>query len=496
MSKADLLSRGTLLFDPATATVTGWPGVNPATSGFPAEGPSRACLVQKRNGNDGYARMEIPLTNIGLASADWKGLVFEVYNPNPHPVSYQLRLYNNAEVTLITCNVAVDVGAGWQLCHMPRANFTHNNFTSIVGDVTNSIRYARITLFTTDTTSGWPTLPNDAKLYIGRIYYNPVQVPVFLLSTDDGRQANVIGTGGPSTGSTYKAICDHYGFRATVYIVPSWIGTPDFCTLDHLKYLRDAGWTVGTHSYSHPQRSSGNPSNPGLRLFGPLGVAEGFVGVGGRLPSNDDSTIYQDIVDGVDAMISDFPDARHFALPQGGWDGYVQSACARAGLLSVRGISGINIGGLVTGYQLRGCKHVGVQNGGSFTHTGWMDLPGAIQLDGSLGSADILAYYTEGKRVGATMGCYTHSSNGLVNFDYLCSLLRADQDAGLIRVMNVAEYYDQVYDFGGRALFDNASFTPPLAFATSDVGTVKRVITFTGSPSASVINKQVEFGER
>lgn len=54
----------------------------------------------------------------------------------------------------------------------------------------------------------------------------------------------------------------------------------------------------------------------------------------------------------------------------------------------------------------------------------------------------------------------------------------------------------KIIDYGTEVDFDPTSFTPPVALATSAVGTVERVFVMSGTPSTSQINQQVEFGER
>ena len=53
-----------------------------------------------------------------------------------------------------------------------------------------------------------------------------------------------------------------------------------------------------------------------------------------------------------------------------------------------------------------------------------------------------------------------------------------------------------IIEYGDEVDFDPTPFTPPVAFDTSAVGTVKRVAILTGTPSEAQINNLIEFGER
>ena len=55
--------------------------------------------------------------------------------------------------------------------------------------------------------------------------------------------------------STYTIafpIMEQYGIKGTVYVVPEWVGGPGYLTLAQLTILHNAGWTIASHSWSHP----------------------------------------------------------------------------------------------------------------------------------------------------------------------------------------------------------------------------------------------------
>ena len=42
------------------------------------------------------------------------------------------------------------------------------------------------------------------------------------------------------------------GATATVFVVTSWVGTSRYCTWTELAALRDAGWSIQSHTHTHP----------------------------------------------------------------------------------------------------------------------------------------------------------------------------------------------------------------------------------------------------
>lgn len=498
MSKFDLISRGIKIMDPgdfsALSAALGTASLE--TTGFPEGGPAKAVKVTFPSSGTAHGQIQNLSPYIDIpAQAGITGLLVEVFNPNAHPMPFHMILYNESVAQRAECHMACDVSSGWQLCWIPTADWAYKTF--IDADEVRTVRYQ----LRADYAHGWSPVDGEA-LYFGRAYINPVQVPVFLLSADDGTTANIAAQTTANPRKSYLEICQYYGFRATAYIVPDWVGDSGYMTEANLDTLQDAGWSLGSHSMTHPVPILGsedpNNGNPGLRLLGPYGVSRNAL-YGGPYAgaANDDTAIYNDVVSAVQWGLSrGYTGFRHFALPQGGWDAYVRSACVHAKadgfLSSVRGIS------LPTkGFPIRGSINVGPSAGTLQANTqlwsGWVDLPGSVQVDGAPTQADILAYYTEGKRVGATMSNYTHGPNGLVNFDYLCSLLRTDQDAGLIRVMTVEEYYDATVDWGGRSPSTGTLTLTPIKHGdtATPVADVNRVVQSTKEFTSKQVDKYV-----
>ena len=51
--------------------------------------------------------------------------------------------------------------------------------------------------------------------------------------------------------TTAFPIMQQYGIKGTVYVVPTWVGTPGYMTLTELTALHDAGWIIASHSWDH-----------------------------------------------------------------------------------------------------------------------------------------------------------------------------------------------------------------------------------------------------
>lgn len=74
-----------------------------------------------------------------------------------------------------------------------------------------------------------------------------------------------------------RQILESYGFKGSLFLVPAWLGTTGihgygkqpnrFMSAADAQALHARGWSVGSHSYSHPSSAE----NAGLRLLGPYG---------------------------------------------------------------------------------------------------------------------------------------------------------------------------------------------------------------------------------
>jgi hypothetical protein len=74
-----------------------------------------------------------------------------------------------------------------------------------------------------------------------------------------------------------QQIVESYGFKGSMFLVPGWLGTTGvygysrrpnkFMTAADALAMHAQGWSVGSHSFSHPSSAE----NAGLRLLGPYG---------------------------------------------------------------------------------------------------------------------------------------------------------------------------------------------------------------------------------
>lgn len=65
----------------------------------------------------------------------------------------------------------------------------------------------------------------------------------FIITFDDGYK-DVIENAYP--------VLNKYGFKATVFIITSFVGKDGYLTWDDIKFLQKEGWAVGSHTISHP----------------------------------------------------------------------------------------------------------------------------------------------------------------------------------------------------------------------------------------------------
>jgi hypothetical protein len=112
-------------------------------------------------------------------------------------------------------------------------------------------------------------------LQFGPVYVDIGARPLFLITFDDGfaSQARPAGPSQPSG----RELVERRGFKGNLFIVPSWLGTAGvhgygsapnrFMTADDVVALHAAGWSIGSHTNTHPS----SRENAGLRLLGPYG---------------------------------------------------------------------------------------------------------------------------------------------------------------------------------------------------------------------------------
>lgn len=107
------------------------------------------------------------------------------------------------------------------------------------------------------------TLATDATLMVGVASSGFVGDCAFEFAN------NPLGSG--------QRIVESYGFKGSMFLVPGWLGTTGvygysrrpnkFMTAADALAMHAQGWSVGSHSFSHPSSAE----NAGLRLLGPYG---------------------------------------------------------------------------------------------------------------------------------------------------------------------------------------------------------------------------------
>lgn len=127
------------------------------------------------------------------------------------------------------------------------------------------------------------------SLTVGTTYYVQTvpSTTTFTLATDQFTLVTTATTTGfagtanwqyaGSQGRSGQQIVEEYGFRGNLFIVPGWLGSSGkygygaspstFMSASDVQTMYAAGWSVGSHSNTHPS----NNENAGLRLLGPYG---------------------------------------------------------------------------------------------------------------------------------------------------------------------------------------------------------------------------------
>jgi Polysaccharide deacetylase len=362
-----------------------------------------------------------------------------VKNPGNKSLNFQLRLFNAAGSNVISWNACCDPG-DWRFLTFSTNQAAVNTF--VYG--TDQIQNSRVTQQDALNEPAWN--PGESLL-IGNIYADVRGRAAFLISNDDGTDTflNPVSTisGMPVSGRSYKDITEYYGFKGTLFISPAFVGTTvgatTYLTWTQIKAAIDSGWSVGSHSYSHPNDASFR----GLTLLGPVGVALGPANAYYSRARSDDTAIYDDCARGLDAIRGlNIPNPEKlFALPSGAWDTYVRSALIRLGVSWVRGV-GPSTPTNVHTLSIGSPSGAGTNNSSNQIPGGWIAQIDAVQTDGSPTLAQVKTYIDDCILQGAVGSNYHHgitAANAII-FDGMCSYLREKADAGLIDVMTGDEF--------------------------------------------------------
>jgi len=386
-----------------------------------------------------------------------KSVGFWAWNPRATSIPLSLFFSSSGGFSTGFSSLVLAIYPGLNFYLTPLLAGTNLPFS--VGADFSAINRIRVRADDAKGTSLTPMSGTDA-LMIGDFYADPpAQKAKFSIAIDDGLPdlANpygnaIIGGDGVARPHCFASYVASYGWRCMAYIIANGAGKPGFLDRGQLAAVQDLyDVRFGVHTYSHPEaRDIANaPSNAGLRLLGPIGynllqAAGGSMSVTTTLtgttitPSNDATAIAADLDKAQDLMNRwGFPEAaKHVALPQGGFDAFVNQALQTQGFKSVRGVqsAALKINGGVYSAQIQGTQlEPPMQT---------MTLPSSIQLDnGSVPDATIIGYIDA---VIASGGFGTSYQHGLPNspvtqqktklaFDYL----KLKEQQGLIDIVTL-----------------------------------------------------------
>jgi peptidoglycan/xylan/chitin deacetylase (PgdA/CDA1 family) len=91
-----------------------------------------------------------------------------------------------------------------------------------------------------------------------------------IISFDDGHLNNY---------TTAFPIMQKYGFTGVLYIVGNYMGADQYMTADQIKEMASAGWEVGSHSISHSDLTSLDPSRQRYEVVESRTLLENTLGV-------------------------------------------------------------------------------------------------------------------------------------------------------------------------------------------------------------------------
>lgn len=191
-----------------------------------------------------------------------------VRNPQARTLNFELRASNASGSGYVKWNCAVDPHPGWIYLTMSPTQQVSVGWNSATDTI------ARVRVAQVDTMAEGPWRDGE-YLAFGNVYADVTTRPLFCITFDDGfdsqRHPSSTGLRGG------QQIVESHGFKGSLFLVPSWLGTSGrygygrrpntFLSAADVKAMVAAGWSVGSHTNTHPS----NGENAGLRLLGPFG---------------------------------------------------------------------------------------------------------------------------------------------------------------------------------------------------------------------------------
>lgn len=180
--------------------------------------------------------------------------------------------------------------------------------------------------------------------------------------------------------------------------------------------------------------SAGIAANFGVRYWG---------------SANDYTAILAEFQGGQSAMQAmGFKAYEHYALNQGAWDIYTEQAAIETGFKTAWTIANkaYRVAPFDIAFNIPGNSTVSTFGSNGATPASWMNIPTAVQTDGSPTAADARAYVRALAAYGLVGGNYHHgltTANAAVLLAYLDEL-KVQSDRGLLDVMTITEFQKRV----------------------------------------------------
>jgi len=192
-----------------------------------------------------------------------------VKNPNSRSLNFVLGVYNANASAYVKWNCAVEPGDSWAFLTLSHSQQIAAGWKP-GADAIHAVRISQ-----QDNAAEGPWHPGEYLLF-GNVYADLPGRPLFMLTFDDGF-ASQRHPNAERTPRSAQQIVESYGFRGSLFLVPTWLGTTGvygygggankFLSVEDAKAMHAAGWSIGSHSNTHPSSAD----NAGLRLLGPYG---------------------------------------------------------------------------------------------------------------------------------------------------------------------------------------------------------------------------------
>ena len=453
-SYGDKLDSGSKVTNIATDTLTITAATERVTTQL-CNGTAALRLLSGANVDIKALTTVTPLTRFSIG--------FWAYKPT-HQARSSVAIYmsNHAGYTNYgKTNVVIEPGLNYYA--IPLTNFIMSGTGFAPGDTITQIRFRDLADI-----GDYPVMAAGSNILIGDIYIAAKQKAVWVWGFDDcktnlfnatGGGTEVVGGDGVSKAHSFASFIESYGWQGTAYVIGGLLGAAGYCNSTELRALQDAGWTIGSHSWSHPNSGDiGAGTMYGLRNLGPAGYALLGAGpytftaayTGALMTARNDSQAIRDDVEQAMATCeaAGLVGYQHFCTPQSVTDFFVQEALRACGIKSLRGARNATFAD--NKYALASGAIPAGWGANNSLLTALDNMPSSVLLDnGGTSDADVEAYIDRVIEYGAVgvsqlhdwniAGCRTSVKNCA---DYI----REKEAAGLIEVMTAEELYQYQRD--------------------------------------------------